>query len=193
MHSPIHEEVFNGHTIKIYIDDDPECPREWDNLGTLICAHQRYNLGDKHSFPDARSFLLDLCGRDDVSEWPIDRIMYQVNRIAVILPVFLYDHSGLILNTTGFHCNWDSGQVGFIYVRLENIRNEYKVQRVSAKLREKVSECLKHEVKTYSDFIGGNVYGYVIEKDNEEIDSCWGFIGDFAEFCRQSALDSISI
>ena len=30
----------------------------------------------------------------------------------VILPLYLHDHSGLTMNTSGFHCPWDSGQVG---------------------------------------------------------------------------------
>lgn len=35
----------------------------------------------------------------------------------------------------------------------------------------------------------GRVYGYVIEQDGEEIDACWGFVGDYEldrwfEACR---------
>ena len=33
----------------------------------------------------------------------------------VILPLYLYDHSGITMNTCGFSCPWDSGQVGWIY------------------------------------------------------------------------------
>ena len=29
----------------------------------------------------------------------------------VILPLYLYDHSGITMNTCGFSCPWDSGQV----------------------------------------------------------------------------------
>ena len=44
MHDPVYEEVHQGHNIKIYHDPDSESPREWCNLGTLICWHRRYRL-----------------------------------------------------------------------------------------------------------------------------------------------------
>jgi len=54
METLVHEETRNGHTIKIYIDQDAENPRDWDNLGTLICGHSRYQLGDQHHFAGGR-------------------------------------------------------------------------------------------------------------------------------------------
>ena len=42
----------------------------------------------------------------------------------VYLPVYLYDHSGLVLQTTPFSCPWDSGHVGIIYTTLEECRKE---------------------------------------------------------------------
>ena len=37
----------NGYTVQIIADQDPESPREWDNVGTMACWHDRYHLGDK--------------------------------------------------------------------------------------------------------------------------------------------------
>lgn len=187
MHTPVFEETLNNHTIKIFHDPDPMSPREWDNLGTLICGHSRYTLGDPHSFRDAQDFLLDLCALDASTDLPVDQLVKRAERHAVLLPVYLYDHSGLAMNTTGFHCPWDSGQVGFVYADLETIRKEYGVRRVSAALRKKVAEALKQEVSTYGDYLSGNVYGYVVEKDDDEIDSCWGFVGDYDAYCLQEA------
>ena len=187
MDDPVHEETYQGHTIKIYHDNDAESPRDWDNLGTLICGHSRYQLGDKHEFDDARSFLLDLLDLDVEMDLPVNDLIKRVEKIAVILPVYLYDHSGLAMNTTGFHCPWDSGQIGFIYVTLTDIRKEYSATRVSAKLREQAAIYLRNEVQTFSDYISGAVYGYVVEKEDEEIDSCWGFIGDYGGYCLREA------
>lgn len=187
MDDPVHEETYQGHTIKIYHDNDAESPREWDNFGTLICGHSRYQLGDKHEFDDARSFLLDLLDLDVEMDLPVNDLIKRVEKIAVILPVYLYDHSGLAMNTTGFHCPWDSGQIGFIYVKLSDIRKEYSIKRVSAKLREQAATYLRNEVQTFSDYISGSVYGYVVEKEGEEIDSCWGFIGDYGGYCLREA------
>lgn len=46
--------------LRIVQDVDTESPREWDNLGTMICWHSRYNLGDDHNYSDTRELLLDL-------------------------------------------------------------------------------------------------------------------------------------
>jgi len=187
MHNPVHEEEHHGSTIRIYNDPNVESPRDWDNLGTMVCGHSRYTLGDRHGFGCAAEFLLDLLGLDRDSDLSVDQLLARAEKIAVILPVYLYDHSGLAMNTTGFHCPWDSGQVGFIYATLEDIRREYGVSRVSAKRRAQVGDHLRQEIATYSDYLGGCAYGYVIERDGEEVDSCWGFIGDYGGYCLEEA------
>jgi hypothetical protein len=86
------------------------------------------------------------------------------------------------MNTTGFSCGWDSGQVGHIYVSLEKIREEYSCKRVSKKMRERIEGYLKGEVETYDKYLTGDVYGFNIVREDEDgeevhIDSCWGFYG----------------
>ncbi|HCX67884.1 hypothetical protein [Parvibaculum sp.] len=115
------------------------------------------------------------------------RLLDAISNKAVILPLYLYDHSGITMNTTGFHCPWDSGQVGFIFVSLEDVRREYGVQRVSGKLRRTVEDALRAEVDVYDDYLRGEVYGYVIERDGDHVDSCWGYFGDFEEHCLGEA------
>ena len=122
--------------------------------------------------------------------WAADgcaRLFDAISAKAVILPLYLYDHSGITMNTTGFHCPWDSGQVGFIHVSLEDVRREYGVRRVSAKLRQTVEGALRAEVGVYDDYLRGNVYGYAIERDGDHVDSCWGYFGDFEEECLAEA------
>ena len=164
MNTPVYKETYQGHQIAIHHDTDPMSPRDWDNLGIMICKHRRYNLGDNHDFSDARQFLLDLCDLSEESELSLDRMMAIATTKAIILPLFLYDHSGITMNTTGFHCPWDSGQVGFIYATLKSIREEYSVKRVSSSLRQRVSEQLKAEVATYDNYLTGNSFGYTITK-----------------------------
>ena len=45
--------------------------------------------------------------------------------IVFYLPLYLYDHSGITMNTGGFSCSWDSGQMGWIYATKEDIQKEY--------------------------------------------------------------------
>ena len=159
-----------GLTVKIDTDtdSDSESPRDWDNMGTMACFHGRYQLGDKdHGL--SMEELESLCARKDV----------------ISLPLYLYDHSGITMNTTGFSCGWDSGQVGRIYIELDKVRKEYGVKRVTKKIRDKVLDNLRSEVNTYDQFIRGEVYCYTIEKDGEHVDSCGGFFG--LDYCKEEA------
>lgn len=164
-----------GYTITVAYDCDPMSPREWDNLGTIIGWHRRYTLSDN----DASSF-----------DAPEDFTLWLKSNPCICLPVYMYEHSGVCLNTTGFNCPWDSGQVGYIYVTLEQVRKEYGVERVSAKLRQKVERILCGEIETYSAYINGEVYEYTITNDDGDIiDSCSGYIGE-TEYCINDAINA---
>ena len=97
----------------------------------------------------------------------------------VILPLYLYDHSGITMNTTGFSCPWDSGQVGWIYAHEETIKKEYG--NVTPETLKKTETLLQSEVKEYDYYLTGQCYGYQLFKADEEIDSCWGFLGDIRD------------
>jgi len=166
-------------TVKIYRDEDAESPREWDNLGTMVCWHRRYHLGDEITWKY-------ITGRphfgspDEFREW----LETSEGKGAIVLPLYLYDHSGITMSTGPFSCPWDSGQVGWIYATRETIRKEYSAKRITKKLRTKVVEVLQGEVKTYDEFLTGQVYGYVVEDaEGNDLDSCWGFFG--MEYCKE--------
>ena len=115
----------------------------------------------------------------------------------MILPLYLYDHSGITMSCGPFNCPWDSGQVGYVYCTREAILKEYNAKRVSGKMRKRVADVLKQEVATYDDFLTGQVYGYEVfaideeadedgdEAEGELLDSCWGFFG--LDYCKQEA------
>lgn len=151
----------------IMTDDEPESPRDWDNLGTMVCFHRRYNLGDKHDFDNPDDFR---------------KFIKNNRKIGIVLPLYLYDHGGITMNTTGFGCPWDSGQVGWIYISKEKMRSEYGYKRISKKLIERVRQYLINEVGTYDQYLMGEIYGFRITKDDEEVDSCWGYYG--LDACR---------
>jgi hypothetical protein len=180
--TPVHEKTYKDLTIKIYQDDSPDSPREWDNLGTMACFHRRYNLGDKHQFED-----------------PGELLTFLKQSKAPYLPLYLYDHSGISMSTNrGYPFNnpWDSGQVGIIYVTPEKIRKEYNVKHITKVIRAKVIDCLIQEAVTYNDYLTGNVYGFVIlDKTGELLDSCYGFYPDHDNkpsitYCLEQARES---
>lgn len=170
-------ERIGKYLIEVEQDNDPQDPRGDDNLGTMVCFHRNYNLGDKHDY-DKSTF-------DNWKE--IEEHLTKEHDVCVILPLYLYDHSGITMNTTGFNYQWDSMKVGFIYISKEKVRKEYNVKRINKKLKERITDYLIGEVSTYDQFLTGDVYGYsiyeikVCELGHEhkiDKDSCWGFYGE---------------
>lgn len=160
---------YNGKTIEIRLDDDPQNPRQdFDPFGKMICFHKRYRLGDEHDYRP-----------EDYSGWDeMEAAIRKQEDVAVILPLYMYEHSGYTIRTTPFDCKWDSGQLGFIFISKAKARQEMMVKRLTAKVLEQVRKNLVSEVKTYDDYLTGSVYGYVVKNANgEEVDSCWGFYG----------------
>ena len=167
-------------SFEIVHDDIPESPREWDNVGTMVCFHKRYNLGDKHDI----SF-------SDFSSWKEmeDRLIKEIGAV-VVLPLFLVDHSGLSMSCASFADPWDSGQVGFIYTTRDKIFEYFAQKRITKKLRAGVIDALKSEVITYDQYLRGDVWGYQIKDGGGEVvDSCWGFFGE--DLARQEAESSL--
>ena len=176
----------NGIALKIYYDENCPSPCENYNLGTMVCWHHRHSLGHKHNYCDPNDFLISLAedivgDPDKVQQMSIEQCEEIIRKNAVILPLYLFDHSGLVMRTYPFSDPWDSGQVGWIYVLKEKIREEYKIKNITKKVRDRVVSVLNAEVKTYSQWMEGDVYGYILEDtrniEKKEIDSCWGFFG----------------
>lgn len=102
----------------------------------------------------------------------------------VMLPLYLYDHSGITMSTGKFSCGWDSGWVGIIVCDEATVQSEFGGDR------DKALKALEHEVAVYDQYLTGDIWGYVAEErevdddadtdDNDgwkETDSCWGFYG----------------
>jgi len=173
MSDAIERFVRNGLRVSIHYDD-PQSPRDNDNLATMVCKHRRYRLGDK-----------------DAEDPPEDAL--------AVLPLYLYDHSGLSISTGGFSDRWDSGQVGWAYVTSDSAKTMGCVGKrwgagpdgervvVGEWDREAFEEAIRAEVSEYDDFLAGRVYGYVVEtREGCEVSSCWGYVGDL-KYVREEA------
>jgi hypothetical protein len=178
--------TYHGIEYKIEQDSDYESPREWDNLGRMLCFHRRYKLGDEDLPYDASEY----------SNW--EELKNQLVRDGAVLvfSLYLYDHSGISISiSSGYPYNdvWDAGQVGLIYVLREDLLREFGAKRVSPKLLKKAEEIIRTEVKIYDQCLTGDVWGYIVyDSDGEQYDSCWGFYGyDYCEKEAQGVIDSM--
>lgn len=205
------------HVAYLVHDEDSENanPLQHDgNIGILAAYHNRYNLGHYKSSEVAqlKSWLDDAGSYDDYEEedpeypWydlpddkdnseplgaKVERFCKIVFGSTVVLPLYLYDHSGLSISVGAFGCSWDSGQVGWIF-DTEQTRKNCGLEGLAP---EKVSEYLTDQVKEYDLYIRGEVYGVVVATHedgalNEVVDACFGFLGDeYAKAEAKATLD----
>lgn len=171
---PIEKINYRGYTINIYSDPDAQNPRtEWDNLATMVCWHRRYTLGDEQPDISGGEYLCNLAGIDPESEPDRETLIAKLNEKVVILPLYVYEHSGITISTGAFGDVWDSGQVGFIYITREKAQNE-----LGEKTDDEIREYLQGEVETYDQYLTGEVYGReIVDAQGDEIDTVWGFFG----------------
>lgn len=196
-------EDHKGYEIYLAQDESPQDPRDDDNVGEMIAYHRDYTLGDhgrkrdeRWSAEDAHTRLVEVAREAGAkiepdeygayNETDIDNAIKHLNTVGVILPLYLLDHSGIWMRTGRFaedSWGWDTSMVGYIVATPEKIRENYTITRITKAMREKVADLLRGEVETYSKYISGDVLGYMVEKNGEDVASCWGY------FDRDSALE----
>ena len=170
-------------TLKIKHDDNAESPREWDNLSRLIFVGKGSHLGDKHEFNVNDHYYKS---RHDFMKRGAEHVRKYLKReekqdVAYITPVHLYEHSGTTISTSysgQYACQWDSGTIGFAVVTKQDIRKNWGLKKVTQHYIDWAVRLMEGEIKTLDQYIGGDVYGFVLKEDGEETDSCWGFYGD---------------
>ena len=119
-------------------------------------------------------------------------LMGPEHRAVVILPLYLFDHSGISMSTDSSNfwaqdsAGWDWGKVGLIWVERKQVLKEFGTKRITKKIKALMLKVLGGEVETYNQYLTGDVWGYVVrDRDGEEKESCWGFYG--SEDCLAEA------
>ncbi len=147
--------------LRVERDDDPPSPRDYDNVGVMVCAHRRYNLGD--------SVVLSGDGSDYDSWEDVEQHLRDEHDAVAMLPLYLMDHSGLSMSTKPFGCRWDSGRVGVIFTTTKQL----EAMGVDPARAE---ECLVAEVAEYDRYLRGEIYYFaVVDRHGDVVDSCGGF------------------
>lgn len=128
---------YKGLTLRVSQDEHPTNPREYyAGENRLFCFHKRHNIGDKQNY-----------NQKDFSSWSeFEGQLKKDYDIHSILPVYMYEHGGVRLDTTSSSSRWDSEQVGYIF-----ITNDY------AKRLGEVKNSLKYYVKDYSRYLNGEI------------------------------------
>jgi hypothetical protein len=177
-HTIIHKIERGDHAVLVVPDSDPQNPRtDCDNFGVLVTQHRRYDWTDDGAA---------LPKNNDFRDWDdVEKYLRKERGAALILPVYLYDHSGVTISTKPFSCRWDSCRVGCIYATREQILKTYSLKRLTKAALKKAEALLQGEVETFDQYLTGQVYGIVEYHNGVETDSCWGFYGD--EYAKEEA------
>lgn len=180
------------HILDIVVDDYAENPRKFcENPSTLVCFCSKYDIGDlnfdkteKYLYRKELAKLLDPIEGERIDtllnvltsntsieiKAEVDNIIWKVlDDNTVILPVYLLDHSGLRLSTRDFMDQWDSGHIGYIFVKKDKIPEygiEIKNGKITQDIRNKVIEILEKEIEEYDGYVSGYCHkGILYAKD----------------------------
>lgn len=171
----------DGRQLEIHSDDDAESPRSDDNLGTMVCFHKSYCLGDTGHGYDQDDYQ---------SWWGLQNAITADNPDCIILPMFMYEHSGLRVKVGSFqghlpqgHAEFDSGQIGYIFICRDKIEHEFGDH--GGRTDEQIEGYLRGEVETYDQHLRGDRWGFIMreppcercDQPGLDGDSCWGFYG----------------
>jgi len=159
----------DGRKLRLVIEQDQfsDDPRSWDNLGTMLCCHRDYQLGDCNSNRETEEQLAEICRKYGKSDEEIDEMTFGEEIRFILdqpdicgLPLWLYDHSGISIST-GRRDAWDSSFIGLIFVE----KDFYLAQtclKDEIDWKEAATKTLKGEIATYNDFLEGNVYQWTL-------------------------------
>lgn len=149
---------YKGYSINVYQDQSYGSPDDWDNENVFLVAFHRDFTVERKGFD-----------RDNCIE--IAKNGYK-HKDYHVFGLEAYIHSGvsLALSSEGNFPDrqWDVSQLGLVFVSKKETRYKVKARKLALGL-----------IETWNDNLSGNVYGFMIEKDNDRFGGCWGFYGDY--------------
>lgn len=149
--------------LNICIDEFPEAPADYDDLGVMACFHSRYDLGDNHDYSLAEVQAIEK------------------NKEYLTLPIYMYEHSGIALSSSSFSCPWDSGRLGLFFIKKEEARSYFGVRRLTKKCEESILSRWQSKIDYTNAYLNGSVYGYeAIDNSEDVVASCWSYWGSEA-------------
>ena len=178
---------YRGLTIKVKYDDDVESPRAWDNIGTMYtsCRNLKTDCDFYEHFVSTKVF--------STQHGKMFKDSFLAKYIA--LPLYVYEHSGIAIQTTPFGDKWDSGIIGIIAVSMDKAR-EYYPDMDDSEIREAATQALQNEIEIFNEYLQGETYQYLIEElkhDDEfyydsSMGGYYGYMGQLAAISDAKAV-----
>jgi hypothetical protein len=147
-------ETIKGHIVQILPDPDTRNPRDcFDHIATFAFFHRQYRLGDK----------IEIKWEDYPGWTEMERDIVGTYKPRYITPVYMHNHSGLVLSTSPFPCPWDSGRVGFMWISDPDIP------------RDDLSKIVEDEIRELNQWLSGDVWTIDIDDGKECLGGVYGY------------------
>ena len=167
-----YEEIRNGCNISIYHDDGiGGGPDEWKDEGLFLVGFHRDFTVDRESY--TQELVASLFDKNRYEDGSKNLEAVEVAKQYNVFPLEAYIHSGVVLalqNEGNFpDRQWDVSLIGAVFISKKEAKTKMKARKLALTL-----------IKTWNDYLSGNVYGFQVEdNDGNDVDSCWGFYGDY--------------
>lgn len=143
-----------GNTgFRIHEDNDNHFLYEdfMDNKCFTLAGYSRnYNLNET-----------DISKPDSLNE--LKEIIEEKYNVLAILPLYMYEHSGVALSTTDFGDRWDSGCIGFVFMTTE------QGKELEISTQEKAEDWIKNGIKQWNKLNNESMYSvefFTVDKCN---------------------------
>ena len=204
LHNEIERFTHAGRTVVICADPEASSPRDNDgNLCRIVHWHRESACGDEDV--SRQRVRGDFKSAEAVKEFIEERAKQAGDEVIAILPVWIYEHSGITLRASAerpgypFTCPWDAGQVGWAYVTMSvalkagcvpgkgwSYVDSADVKHVGVYDKAWFEKAITDEVALFDKWANGGFTGYVVlDEDGDHLDSCWGY--DDEDYCREEA------
>ena len=148
---------------KIVIHEDGGKDFLLEDKEYMFCGrHNRYDFNDT-----------DINVKDYDTKEELEEAIKERYTGATILPLYMYEHSGIALSTTPFSCPWDSGRLGFVIMTKEMAQDR------GLETKEQIEEAIKNGVE-YWNKVESETLWYV-SYEIAKICSCCERDGEFEE------------
>ena len=92
-----------------------------------------------------------------------EQLLDLISKHAIILDVYMYDHTLVSFSTSPFSCRWDSGHLGYIFVKHTDIEPPVTKEKI-----DNIKKEIEHALKKYECYFNGEVYKAIIKTDGLE-------------------------
>jgi hypothetical protein len=155
----------NNMTDAIYRETDPKSKA---TISIYVHGDIRNPFGEDEGLPDIVTWIRSYNFTTDktYSKYTPEEFL---ELGYTVMPLYATIHGGISFYAYKPNDIWDSGFAGFMY-----FKDTYPNQNTELDF--------KGALELLNDYCMGNCYGYSItNSEGEELDSCWGFFGDYKD------------